>query len=46
MSNYKGMLRSANGAVVFLSELLMLVAFGSYGYNQPTGIGLRIVLAA
>jgi hypothetical protein len=46
MSNYKGKLSSANGAVVFLLELLMLVAFGCYGYNEPTSEGLRIGLAA
>ena len=47
MSNENGgVLKSANGIVVFLLELLMLVAFGCYGYNQLTSIGLRIGLAA
>jgi ABC-type Co2+ transport system permease subunit len=40
------MLKSVIGIVVFMLELLMLVAFGWYGYNEPTNVWLRIGLAA
>ena len=40
------MLKSVVQIVVFLLELLMLVAFGCYGYSKPADMSLRIGLAA
>ncbi|HEY4288519.1 MAG TPA: YrdB family protein [Puia sp.] len=43
---YSPMLKPAVQIVVFLMELLMLIAFGCYGYSIPTDMLLRINLAA
>lgn len=42
---YSPVLKPAVQIGVFLMELLMLIAFGCYGYSIPAGMPLRISLA-